>query len=41
MPKNEALVYIIIMLILLNDFTMDQVGSFGNAALRVIDEMIF
>jgi hypothetical protein len=40
MPINEALVYFIIMLILLHDFTMDQAGNFGNAALRVINEMI-
>ena len=40
MPKNEALVYIMIMLILLNDFKMDQVCNFWDAALRVIDEMI-
>jgi len=41
MPKNEALVYLIIRLILLNDFTMDLAGNIRNAVLRVIDEMIF
>ena len=41
MPTNEALVYLIITLILLHDLTMDQVGSYRNAALRVIYEMIF
>jgi len=41
MPINEAFVYFIIMLILLRDFTMDQKGSLGIAASRVIYEMIF
>jgi hypothetical protein len=41
MPINEAPVYFIIMLILLNDFRMDQVGSVGNDASRVINKMIF